>query len=41
MKATGQVREFVLANTNKTAVEIEWVLDTPVRKDIYDYIVKG
>lgn len=41
MKATGQVREFVLTNTNKTAVEIEWVLDTPVRKDIYDYIVKG
>lgn len=41
MKATGQVREFVLVNTNKTAVEIEWVLDTPVRKDIYDYIVKG
>lgn len=41
MKATGQVREFVMANTNKTAVEIEWILDTPVRKDIYEYIVKG
>ncbi len=41
MKATGQVREFVMANTDKTAVEIEWALDTPVREDIYEYIVNG
>lgn len=41
MKATGQAREFVMANTDKTAVEIEWDLDTPVREDIYEYIVNG
>ncbi len=39
MKATGKVKEFIMANTDKTAVEIEWMLDTPVRKDIYEYIV--
>lgn len=41
MKATGRVKEFVMANTDKTAVEIEWLLDTPVREDIYEYIIKG
>lgn len=41
MKATGQIREFVMTNTDKTAVEIEWLLDTPVREDIYEYIVNG
>lgn len=41
MKATGQAKEFKMPNTDKTAVEIEWVLDTPVRKDIYEYIVNG
>jgi len=41
MKASGAVKEFVMANTNKTAVEIEWLLDTPVREDIYEYIVNG
>ena len=39
MKATGKVRQFVMTNTDKEAVEIEWVLDTPVREDIYEYIV--
>ncbi len=39
MKATGQAREFIMENTDKTAVEIEWLLDTPVRDDIYKYIV--
>lgn len=24
---------------NKTAVEIEWILETPVREDIYEYII--
>ena len=38
MKATGELNQFVMANTNKTAVEIEWELDTPVREDIYEYI---
>ncbi|WP_310601537.1 DEAD/DEAH box helicase [Anaerosporobacter sp.] len=41
MKATGQVKEFIMVNTEKTAVEIEWLLDTPVREDIYEYIVNG
>ncbi|MGN9224451.1 DUF3427 domain-containing protein [Coprococcus comes] len=41
MNATGQVKEFIMPNTDKTAVEIEWVLDTPVREDIYEYIVNG
>ena len=41
MTATGVAREFVMAKTDKTAVEIEWALDTPVREDIYEYIVNG
>ena len=41
MKATGQATEFIMANTDKTAVEIEWELDTPVREDIYEYIVNN
>ena len=41
VNATGQVKEFVMPNTDKTEVEIEWVLDTPVREDIYEYIVNG
>lgn len=39
MKASGNIREFVMPNTNKTAVEIEWMLDVPVREDLYEYIV--
>ncbi len=30
-----------MVNTEKTAVEIEWVLDIPVREDIYEYIVNS
>ena len=30
-----------MANTDKTAVEIEWLLDAPVREDIYEYIVNA
>ncbi|MCD8207904.1 MAG: DEAD/DEAH box helicase [Bacteroidales bacterium] len=41
MTATGETKEFTMANTDKTAVEIEWALDTPVREDIYEYIVNG
>ncbi|MBH1941055.1 DEAD/DEAH box helicase [Mobilitalea sibirica] len=40
MHATGNTNEIIMANTDKTAVEIEWVLDTPVREDIYEYITK-
>lgn len=39
MTATGNAREFVMPNTKMTAVEIEWILDVPVREDIYEYIV--
>ena len=41
MTPTGRTEEFVMANTDKTAVEIEWALDTPVREDIYEYIING
>lgn len=35
-----EVPLFVMPNTQKTAVEILWQLDTPVREDIYRYIVE-
>ena len=41
MEATGHVKEFIMPNTEETAVEIEWKLETPVREDIYEYIVNG
>ncbi|MBE5910146.1 DUF3427 domain-containing protein [Pseudobutyrivibrio sp.] len=41
MKPTGQAKEFVMANTEKTAVEIEWRLDEPVREDIYEYLLNA
>ncbi len=41
MHATGYVKEFTMINTDKTAVEIGWNLETPVREDIYEYIVNG
>ena len=41
MTASGRAKEFTMANTEKTAVEIEWILDVPVREDIYEYIVNG
>ena len=41
MQAKGVAQEFVMANTDKTAVEIEWELDVPVREDIYEYITQG
>ena len=39
MSPSGRAEEFTMANTDKTAVEIEWILDEPVRDDIYEYIV--
>lgn len=41
MTASGNTKEFTMANTEKTAVEIEWILDVPVREDIYEYIVNS
>lgn len=37
--ATGKTHEFIMPNTNKKAVEIQYILETPVREDLYDYIV--
>lgn len=39
MHAIGKPIEFTMSNTDKTAVEIEWRLEVPVREDIYEYIV--
>ena len=39
--ASGFAKEFTMANTEKTAVEIEWILDTPVREDVYEYLIRG
>ena len=41
MKATGYTKQFIMPNTTSTAVEIEWILDEPVRADLYEYITKG
>ena len=41
MTASGNAKEFTMPNTEKTAVEIEWILDVPVREDIYEYIVSA
>lgn len=41
MTASGRTKEFIMPNTTSSAVEIEWVLDTPVRSDLYEYIVNG
>ena len=35
-----KTKQFMMPNTQKTAVEILWQLDTPVREDIYRYIVE-
>ena len=41
MVASGNAKEFTMINTEKTAVEIEWILDVPVREDIYEYIANS
>lgn len=41
MTASGKAEEFVMKGTDKTAVEIEWILDEPVREDIYEYIISA
>lgn len=41
MTASGNAKEFTMPNTTKTAVEIEWIIDVPVREDIYEYIVNA
>ena len=39
--ASGFAKEFTMTNTEKSAVEIEWILDTPVREDVYEYLIRG
>ena len=34
MTASGKTKEFKMANTEKTAVEIEWILDVPVKRSM-------
>ena len=41
MTASGNTKEFTMPNTQKTAVEIEWILDVPVREDIYEDLVNS
>ena len=36
---TGEYKQFIMPNTDTTAVEIEYQLKTPVKEDLYDYIV--
>ena len=37
--ATGEASEFIMPNTSSNAVEISYELETPVRDDIYDYLI--
>ncbi len=39
INATGNPKTIIMKNTNKTAVEIKYKLHTPVREDIYEYII--
>lgn len=39
IKAIRNPHEFIMKNTTKTAVEITYKLETPVREDIYEYII--
>ena len=41
MHATGRTKQFVMPNTNASAVEIEYELEQPVREDLYRYITDG
>ncbi|PPK49294.1 DUF3427 domain-containing protein [Clostridium algidicarnis] len=39
IKAIGKPIQFIMKNTSKTAVEIKYQLVTPIREDIYDYMI--
>lgn len=34
-------KKLASGKTEKSAVEIEWILDVPVRDDIYEYIINA
>jgi len=40
IKPTGDVYEMLMPNTNKKAVEIVYKLETPVRDELFEYLVK-
>ncbi len=40
MRPTGTAKEITMPNTSKSAVEISWELDKPVREDIFKYITE-
>lgn len=40
MNPSGKAEEFTMEGTDVTAVSIEWILDKPVRDDIYEYLTK-
>lgn len=37
-EAGGMLKQFVMPNTDVSAVEIEYKLETPVEKNLYDYL---
>ncbi|MBU3145981.1 DUF3427 domain-containing protein [Clostridium sp. CF012] len=39
IKTVGTAKPIIMGNTNKTAVEIKYQLYTPIREDIYEYII--
>jgi len=39
IKAVGEPESVIMKDTNKTAVEITYLLKTPVREDIYDFLI--
>jgi len=39
INATGKHEEIIMPNTNKSAVEIEYNLETPIRHDLFEYIL--
>lgn len=39
LHATGETQDFIMPGTEFSAVEITYKLETPVREDIYDYLV--
>ena len=41
IEAQGDPTPIFMESTNDNAFEINYKLDTPVRKDIYDYIVNN
>ena len=41
MHPTGQFEEMIMPKSGQSVVEIEYGLETPIKDDLYDYIVNG